>query len=177
MMRDTQEPAPFESWHRQRLRSGVRSRQRVRVVQRAVGSALVVAGLGIGFLLLPRDPVEDRPQAPFPRPAMSPAAPTMTPTRPPDTSPPGSSTASPPTETADPTATPTGNPTVEVTVGPSGTPTVARSSDTVSSGPSVSSTTTLPPSSDSGATHTPSAPATTPSNVGSSASEGSADAG
>ncbi|WSQ07121.1 hypothetical protein OG604_04895 [Streptomyces sp. NBC_01231] len=169
MMRDTQEHAPFEPRHRQRLRSGVRSRHRARVAQRAVGSALVVAGLGIGFWLLPHDPAENRPQAPLPRPAVSPAAPTTTPTEVPDTSSPGSSTAGLPTETADAT--------IDGTGGLSGTPTATSRSDTAPSLPGVPSTTSLPPTTNSGVTHTPSAPATMPSNVDASSTEGSADTG
>ncbi|MEU0075369.1 hypothetical protein ABZ027_38435 [Streptomyces sp. NPDC006332] len=169
MMRDTQEHAPFEPRHRQRLRSGVRSRRRARVAQRAVGCALAVAGLGIGFFLLPRDPVENRPQAPLPRPVTSPAAPTTTPTRTPDAPPSRSSAAPPPTATADPT--------VGGTVGPSETPTMPGNATRPPSGASTSSTAAPPPTSDSAATHTPSAPTTMPSNNDPSATWGSADTG
>ncbi|MFF0160731.1 hypothetical protein ACFYRY_24835 [Streptomyces sp. NPDC005263] len=169
MMRDTQEHAPFEPRHRDRLRSGVRSRRRARVAQRAVGCALAVAGLGIGFFLLPRDPVENRPQAPLPRPVTSPAGPTTTPTRTPDAPASRSVTAPPPTATADPT--------IEGTVGPSETPTTTGDPDGLPSGPNVSSTTSPPPTSSSGATHTPSAPTTMPSTNDPSATWGSADTG
>ncbi|MFF3741079.1 hypothetical protein [Streptomyces sp. NPDC002566] len=88
LMRDSQEYVPFEPRHRDRLRSGVRARHRTRVARRTVGCALVVAGLGLGFLLLPHDdPAENRPQAPRPRPVSSPASPSATPTRTPDASP------------------------------------------------------------------------------------------
>src|SRR4051812_44879570 len=79
MMRDAQEHTPFETEHQIRLRSGVRARRRARLAQKAVGSVLAVAGLGIGLFLLPQDRVENRPQAPVPRPALSPASPSRTP--------------------------------------------------------------------------------------------------
>ncbi|MEU0674595.1 hypothetical protein ABZ330_17215 [Streptomyces sp. NPDC006172] len=82
LMRDSHEYVPFEPRHRDRLRSGVRARRRTRMAQRTVGCALVVAGFGLGFLLLPRDdPAENRPQAPQPRPVSSPVSPSVTPTR------------------------------------------------------------------------------------------------
>ncbi|AVH58072.1 MULTISPECIES: hypothetical protein [Streptomyces] len=79
MMRDAQESTPFGPAHQNRLRSGVRARRRARAAQKAVGSVLAVAGLGIGFFLLPHDPVDDRPQSPLPRPAVNPTSPSTTP--------------------------------------------------------------------------------------------------
>ena len=132
MMRDTQETTPFEPRHQLRLRSGVRAKRRVRTARKAVGSALAVAGIGLGFLLLPHDRVDNRPQAPLPRPAMSPTLPTLSPSRTPDTPP-----------------SPTTSPTPTDTTGYSNTPTATGSSATTSSDPRAT------------ATDTPSAPAST----------------
>ncbi|MFF4347343.1 hypothetical protein [Streptomyces sp. NPDC001530] len=162
MMRDAQEHTPFEPKHQNRLRSGVRARRRARAAQKAVGSVLAVAGLGVGFFLLPHHPAEDRPQAPLPRPATSPSYPKTRPT-------PTSTPDAPPSETS--TATPSitvGN-TEGTTTAPPTTPTTTGSSATVSSDPRDTVTTSPPPSEDSGTT--PSAPPTpsiTPSTVESS---------
>src|SRR4051794_2526264 len=87
MMRDAREHTAFEPRHRLRLRAEVRARRRARTAQKAVGSVLAVAGLGIGFFLLPHDRVENRPQAPLPRPVTSPASPSPTTLPTPDASP------------------------------------------------------------------------------------------
>ncbi|MCX4902862.1 hypothetical protein [Streptomyces sp. NBC_00878] len=110
MMRDAQETTPFEPRHRTRLRSGVRARRRVRVARRAVGSVLAAAGIGLGFFLLPNDWVDSRPQAPLPRPAVSPTLPSPTPTRTPD-APQSGATDPTPTDITVPPTTPTGTPT------------------------------------------------------------------
>ncbi|MEU7058879.1 hypothetical protein [Streptomyces sp. NPDC046197] len=68
MMRDTREHTPFRPRHQERLRAGVRTRRRTRMAQKAVGSVLVLAGLGAGLVLLPRGTAADRPQAPLTRP-------------------------------------------------------------------------------------------------------------
>ncbi len=151
MMRDSQEHTPFGPQHQRRLRSGVRARHRARVAQRAVGSALAVAGLGLGFLLLPHDTVETRPQAPLPRPATSPA-PSSSATRVPDGSPTEPSMP-PPTGTADATAggggTPSHMPTtpVEGSGATTDMPATPGSSTRVPSSPD-SSVTTPPPTSE-----------------------------
>src|SRR5690242_14653113 len=59
MMRDTQEYTPFEPAQQDRLRTGVLVRRRVRAAQKAVGSVLVAAGLGVGLVLLPHAPDRD----------------------------------------------------------------------------------------------------------------------
>ena len=148
MMRDAQEHTPFEGEHQARLRNGVRARRRVRVVQKALGSGLVVAGFGIGFLLLPHGPAENRPQAPLPRPAMSPASP--------------SPTSSPTwTPTSSPTGGPDGSPT-GTTESASPPPTATGSSITGSSDPTPTRTETAPPS-DTGTPTAPTTPSSTPS--------------
>ncbi|KAB1150118.1 cellulase [Streptomyces luteolifulvus] len=133
MMRDAREHTPFEPAHQARLRSGVRARRRARAAQKAVGSVLAVAGLGIGFFLLPDSSVETRPQAPLPRPAASPASPTAT-----------------PSTTADsaPSATVTAPPTGSETSAPPGGPATTGSSDTLSPDPGSDPTNTPPPTSD-----------------------------
>ncbi|MBY8341515.1 hypothetical protein LXH13_03940 [Streptomyces spinosirectus] len=162
MMRDSQEYTPFEAEHGARLRAGVRAHRRVRTVRRTAGSVLAVAGLGIGFFLLPHDPGENRPQAPHPQPipATSPASPGPTPT----------GTAAPPSPTS------SGSPT-----GAAGEPTApATTSTATSDAPSATSTAThteAPPPDNSTATSTaPATPTNTPSNLEASSS-GSADPG
>jgi hypothetical protein len=161
MMRDSQEYTPFEAEDRLRLRAGVQARRRVRTAQKAAGSVLAVAGLGLGFFMLPHDPGENRPQAPHPRPATSPVSPSPTPT---DTSAPPSATA---------TESPTGA--AGLPSAPATTPTSTGTSDTTTSAPPPTGTGTALP----GDTGTPTAPATptgTPSTVRASAT-GSADSG
>ncbi|HET6356508.1 hypothetical protein [Streptomyces sp.] len=81
MMRDTQEPASFEPKHRERLQAGISARRRTRTAQRAAGSALAVAGLAVGLLLLPHASDRVEPSGPRPQPATSPSpsAPDATP--------------------------------------------------------------------------------------------------
>ncbi|MDH6213470.1 hypothetical protein [Streptomyces pseudovenezuelae] len=165
MMRDTRETTPFEPRHQTRLRSGVRARRRVRAAQRAVGSVLAVAGISLGFFLLPHDRVDNRPQAPLPRPAVTPTLLTAGPTRTPD---------SPPSATISPTGTDTtGSPTT-----PTSTPT---GSSTASSSDPPSTDTAPPPSgpATSGAPseHSTSTPTTTPPTTETSATVGTAGSG
>lgn len=154
LMRDTQEHTPFEPKHQTRLRAGVRARRRARAAQKAVGSVLAVAGLGVGFFLLPHGPAEDRPQAPLPRPATSPSYPSTAPAPAPDASPSETSTSSPtpPAGSGGPTS------------GPPTTPTAGGSSVTVSPDPTVPATSTPPPSS-SGTPSAPATPSTAPATV------------
>jgi len=166
MMRDSQETTPFEARHRTRLRSGVRAGRRVRTARKAVGSALAVAGIGLGFFLLPHDRVDDRPQAPLPRPALSPTLPGPTPTLTPDTTPSG--TTSP---------TPTGS------TGPSSTPTGTPAGSSTTSSPDPSTTDTSAPPSGTETTGAPTgrstltSPATSPPTTESSATVGAAVSG
>ncbi|MFI1198714.1 cellulase [Streptomyces sp. BHT-5-2] len=53
MMRASQADTPFDDQHRQRLQAGVRARRRARRVWMATGSALTIAGLGVGLEVLP----------------------------------------------------------------------------------------------------------------------------
>jgi hypothetical protein len=161
MMRDTQEFTPFEAEDRLRLRAGVRARHRVRTARKAAGSVLAVAGLGLGFFMLPHDQGDSGPQAPHPRPATSPVSPSPTPT----------DTPAPPSATS--TASPTGA--TGLPSAPATTPTSAGTSDTTTSAPRPTRTETALP----GGTGTPTAPATptgTSSTAGASAT-GSADSG
>ncbi|MFI9271731.1 hypothetical protein ACIGXM_13580, partial [Kitasatospora sp. NPDC052896] len=49
MMRDTEEDTPFAPRDRERLQAGVRTRRRTRAVLMAGGSALLLAGVGVGL--------------------------------------------------------------------------------------------------------------------------------
>ncbi|MFD8219703.1 cellulase [Streptomyces sp. NPDC059697] len=145
MMRDAQEYTPFEPAHQDRLRTGVLVRRRVRAAQKAVGSVLVAAGLGVGLVLLPHAPERDQPLAPVPRPSTGFSSPTITPspTRP------SSGTA---TESA------SGTPTAPITTG-----SATESSSSVSTNPSGTVTTRPPatvPATPSGSI-TPVSPPTT----------------
>ncbi|MFE2683052.1 cellulase [Streptomyces mirabilis] len=143
MMRDTQEYTPFEPAQRDRLRTGVLVRRRVRAAQKAVGSVLVAAGLGVGLVLLPHAPDRDQPQAPVPRPTTGFSSPTTTPspTQPPSTSPTGSAPTTPTapitTESAIESSSSAGS-------GPSGTATAGPPA-TVPATPSGSITPSSPP--------------------------------
>ncbi|MYT33875.1 MULTISPECIES: hypothetical protein [unclassified Streptomyces] len=64
MMRDTQANTPFEDQHRQRLQAGVRARRRARTVWMATGSALTIAGLGVGLEVLPSASAQGGPTVP-----------------------------------------------------------------------------------------------------------------
>ncbi|GGX01607.1 hypothetical protein GCM10010297_24050 [Streptomyces malachitofuscus] len=137
MMHDSRAPTPFGPGHRARLYEGIRVRRRSRVLWRAGGSALAVAGLSIGLALLPgtgsRSQPADRPAPPATAPTPS-AEPTSVPSTslPPTSTFPGttapgsggtpssspsdtpgvstSATASPPVSTEPPTAPPTTEP-------------------------------------------------------------------
>ncbi|MFJ3310020.1 hypothetical protein ACIPSA_44860 [Streptomyces sp. NPDC086549] len=163
MMRDSQEYTPFEAEQQLRLRSGVQARRRARAVQRAVGSVLAVAGLAMGFFLLPHHRADDRPQAPLPRPALSPASPSTSPPPTPGSSPSETTTIEPPTGTADETTPPPVTPTT-----PLGSTTRSDPTPTSAPPPSDSETPDAPTPS-----NTPSAPETPETPV----STGSASAG
>ncbi|MFG2141316.1 cellulase [Streptomyces sp. NPDC048650] len=73
MMRDTQANTPFEDQHRQRLQAGVRARRRARTVWMATGSALTIAGLGVGLEVLPSASAQGGPTVPHHQPTSTPA--------------------------------------------------------------------------------------------------------
>ncbi|MDN3287859.1 cellulase [Streptomyces thermocarboxydus] len=54
MMREGPAHTPFDPGHRARLYDGIRARRRTRVLVRAGGSALAVAGLSVGLAFLPQ---------------------------------------------------------------------------------------------------------------------------
>ncbi|MFF3402869.1 hypothetical protein ACFYW6_30715 [Streptomyces sp. NPDC002659] len=126
MMRDTQEPASFEPKHRERLRAGISTRRRTRTAQRAAGSALAVAGIAVGLLLLPHASDRVEPSGPRPQPATSPSPST------PEVSP------SAPSSSATSTATGLPDPTN------SATPPAGNGSSTATSTPSGGAVTTPP---------------------------------
>ncbi|QIK09128.1 cellulase [Streptomyces sp. Je 1-4] len=80
MMRDTQANTPFEDQHRQRLQAGVRARRRARTVWVATGSALTIAGLGVGLEVLPSASAQGGPTVPHHQPTST-TAPVPLPTR------------------------------------------------------------------------------------------------
>ncbi|MFF7231023.1 hypothetical protein BX264_6288 [Streptomyces sp. 2333.5] len=80
MMRDTQADTPFEDQHRQRLHAGVRARRRARTVWMATGSALTIAGLGVGLEVLPSASAQSGPTVPHHQPTST-TAPVPIPTR------------------------------------------------------------------------------------------------
>ncbi|GGU98595.1 hypothetical protein GCM10010211_77400 [Streptomyces albospinus] len=80
MMRDTQANSPFEDQHRQRLQAGVRARRRARRVWMATGSALTIAGLGVGLEVLPSASAQGGPSVPQHQPTFT-TAPVPIPTR------------------------------------------------------------------------------------------------
>ncbi|MFG3589927.1 hypothetical protein [Streptomyces sp. NPDC047990] len=177
MMRDAEEHTPFDPAQRNRLRTGIRDRRRVRSAQKAVGSVLAVAGLGAGLLLFPHTPDSDRPQAPLPltgRPSPD-GTPTLSPTPPqPSGTPTGSGTAAP-DDTAGTSAPPsapasTGGAASDSTDGTAGTD---GSGATTSAPPPRSSSTP----GDNSAPPPTTTPVESPSSPPSSSSSGSADTG
>ncbi|MDH6514356.1 hypothetical protein M2163_008669 [Streptomyces sp. SAI-135] len=71
MMRDGRRDTPYEERHRTRLRAGVRARQRARRVWMATGSALTLAGAGVGLLFLTGAFAQGVSNSPQPRPVTS----------------------------------------------------------------------------------------------------------
>ncbi|MFF3617051.1 cellulase [Streptomyces sp. NPDC002580] len=71
MMRDSREVTPYETRHRDRLHAGVRARRRARTAWKATGSALTVAGLGVGLMVLAGSLARGGPTGPQPRPVTS----------------------------------------------------------------------------------------------------------
>ncbi|MGC0373276.1 cellulase [Streptomyces sp. SAI-229] len=79
MMRDGGQPAPFRSEHQERLYEGIRVRRRARLLWRAGGSALAVAGLSVGLALLPGAGSRSLPADRGPLPATGPTPPPVSP--------------------------------------------------------------------------------------------------
>ncbi|BCL24664.1 cellulase [Streptomyces tuirus] len=162
LMRDAQQHTPYEPEHRQRLHAGIRTRRRSRLLWKAGGSAVAVAGLSVALALLPNLLTRAQPADPRPQPETSPTAspdgtpttepsPTSpTPTLRPETSLPAtttggatpSATTAPPTEPT-PTATASESRTVTTRPAPppSPTPTTAPPSALDSEEPSASAST------------------------------------
>ncbi|MFD7686513.1 cellulase [Streptomyces sp. NPDC059781] len=166
MMRDTRQPAPFRSEHQERLYEGIRVRRRARLLWRAGGSALAVAGLSVGLALLPGADSRSLPADRGPLPATGPTPPPVSPvptTSAPDTEP---SVSRPPTNTPGTTDTGTTSP------GYGGTPTFFPSS-TAPGTTGRATTAPSPPVS----TAPPTAPPSTPPARGPSASAGEESAG
>ncbi|GAA2514974.1 hypothetical protein GCM10010423_02600 [Streptomyces levis] len=144
LMRDTRQHTPYEAEHRQRLHAGIRARRRARMLWKAGGSAVAVAGISVGLALLPglltraQPPADHRPQ--------------------PSTSPTVQVDTTPTTDAPDPSPTPTRpESTAPATTGgvtPSGT-TSAPSDPTPSATPSTSRSTSAPPTPPPSPTPTP----------------------
>ncbi|MFI6402776.1 hypothetical protein [Streptomyces sp. NPDC050548] len=139
MMRDAHEPDSFAPRHRERLHEGVRARRRTRMVRRTVGSALAVACVGIGLLLLPVGPTKVQPAEPHPRPATSPTSTGSAPT-------PGATPTTPPTSSAttslaDPGSTTSDTPTAPATTGSPATATATTSGNGVVTTPPATTST------------------------------------
>ncbi|MEU3852842.1 cellulase [Streptomyces sp. NPDC029554] len=134
LMRDTRQHTPYEAEHRQRLHAGIRARRRTRMLWKAGGSAVAVAGISVGLALLPgmftraQPPADHRPQ--------------------PSTSPTVSVDTTPTTDAPEPSPTPTRPestaPTTTSGVTPSGT-TSAPSDPAPGITPSTSRSTSAPP--------------------------------
>ncbi|MFF7731704.1 cellulase [Streptomyces sp. NPDC007984] len=151
LMRDTQQHTPYEPEHRQRLHAGIRTRRRSRLLWKAGGSAVAVAGLGVALALLPSLLTRAQPADPRPLPATSP-------TSSPDSTPTTEPSATSPTPTLEPEtslpATATGGVTPSGTTSsrptdPTPPPATASESRTVTTtrpAPPPSPTQTAPPS-------------------------------
>ncbi|AMW08623.1 hypothetical protein A4E84_03300 [Streptomyces qaidamensis] len=150
LMRDTQQHTPYEPEHRQRLHAGIRSRRRSRLLWKAGGSAVAVAGLSVGLALLPSmltraQPADHRPQpttspttSPDSSPTTAPTAPSATPTEQPETA--LSATMTGGITPSGPTSEPSQDPT------PTATASESRPGTTRPATPPPSPTPTAPPS-------------------------------
>ncbi|MBR8639937.1 cellulase [Streptomyces tuirus] len=150
LMRDTQRHTPYEPEHRQRLHAGIRARRRSRMLWKAGGSAVAVAGLSVGLALLPNMLTRAQPadHDRRPQPATSPtpsqdSAPTFdspdpspTPTRP-ASSAPATSTGS---------STPSGSTIPPTTYAPTASASESRIATMLPAPPPSSTPTTVPPS-------------------------------
>ncbi|WP_051853407.1 hypothetical protein [Streptomyces sp. NRRL S-146] len=149
LMRDTQQHTPYEPEHRQRLHAGIRTRRRSRLLWKAGGSAVAVAGLSVALALLPGLLTRAQPADPRPQPATSP-------TSSPDSTPTTEPSATSPTPTLQPEtslpATTTGGTTSSGTTAPPADPTPtataseSRSGTTPPAPPPSPTPTTAPPS-------------------------------
>ncbi|EFL29931.1 predicted protein [Streptomyces viridochromogenes DSM 40736] len=143
LMRDTQQHTPYEPEHRQRLHADIRTRRRSRLLWKAGGSAVAVAGLSVGLALLPnmltRAQPADQDRRPPPATSPTPSYEDEPTTNAPDPSP--SSTQ--PASSAPATATATGGDTPTGATGTSFRPTPTT---TVPEPPATSEFPTPPPS-------------------------------
>ncbi|GAA4309572.1 hypothetical protein GCM10023086_28970 [Streptomyces venetus] len=149
LMRDTQQHTPYEPEHRQRLHAGIRTRRRSRLLWKAGGSAVAVAGLSVGLALLPsmltRAQPADHDRRPPPATSPTPLHEDEPTTNPPSSS--GSSTQ--PASSAPATATVGNTPTGATGTSPGPTPTSTvpeppATSEFPTQTPSPSLTTALP---------------------------------
>ncbi|MEW2319890.1 cellulase [Streptomyces griseoincarnatus] len=148
MMREGRAHTPFDPGRRARLYDGIRARRRTRVLVRAGGSALAVAGLSVGLAFLPHLGSGPAP-ADLPLPATGSTAP------PRSGGPTGaaSATAEPSTSLPPPHSTESGTPGGSTTTGPPMTDPGSTASGSVSPGtteagtsaPDVNGTPTYPP--------------------------------
>ncbi|NEA98970.1 hypothetical protein [Streptomyces sp. SID13726] len=123
MLHATHETASFEPRHQDRLHAGIRAHHRVRIVRRAVGSAALVAAVGLGLGLMymlpgsttrvepaqsPRPPSTSLTGSPWssPSPGQTPSAPYSPTTATPGYGAGGASSSSgpPPSETSTPSS-------------------------------------------------------------------------
>ncbi|NEE06726.1 cellulase [Streptomyces sp. SID7499] len=149
LMRDTQQHTPYEPEHRQRLHAGIRTRRRSRLLWKAGGSAVAVAGLSVALALLPGLLTRAQPADPRPKPATSP-------TSSPDSTPTTEPSATSPTPTLQPETslpatttggvTPSGTTTPPADPTPTATASESRSGTTPPAPPPSSTPTTVPPS-------------------------------
>ncbi|MEU0580612.1 cellulase [Streptomyces griseoincarnatus] len=148
MMREGRAHTPFDPGRRARLYDGIRARRRTRVLVRAGGSALAVAGLSVGLAFLPHLGSGPAP-ADLPLPATGSTAP------PRSGGPTGtaSATAEPSTSVPPAGSTESGTPGGSTTTGPPTTDPGSTASGSVSPGtteagtsePDVNGTPTYPP--------------------------------
>ncbi|MEV3971541.1 cellulase [Streptomyces sp. NPDC050698] len=147
LMRDTQRHTPYEPAHRQRLHAGIRARRRSRLLWKAGGSAVAVAGLSVGLALLPgmitrAQPADPRPAtspttSPDSTPTPGPTAPSPTPTEQPETPPPATTSGG---------VTPSGTTSAPTTTPPTATAAESRTGTTAPPPSSSPNPTTAPPS-------------------------------
>lgn len=149
LMRDTRQHTPYEPAHRQRLHAGIRARRRSRLLWKAGGSAVAVAGLSVGLALLPSmltrsQPADHRPQpatsptaSPDSTPTTEPSATSPTPTQQPETSLPATTTGG---------VTPSGTTSEPTEPTPTATASESRTGSTPPAPPPSPTPTTAPPS-------------------------------
>ncbi|MFC9682504.1 cellulase [Streptomyces sp. NPDC056948] len=148
LMHDTQQHTPYEPAQRQRLHEGIRARRRSRMLWKAGGSAVAVAGLSVGLALLPSMLTKAQPADPRPRPATSPTpthdnGPTADPSDPSST-PTRSAASVPATSTG--SSTPTGTTSTPTGPAPTATPSETGTTAALPSSPPPPTRTTAPPS-------------------------------